>query len=190
MALFFTGQTMSQRPSGYARKLNEDYPTPQWVLVALLSQLQVPIRRAWDPCAGSGHLVAALKAQGVGVVGTTGDFLLTTSPPPDVSDLITNPPYGEARRGELAVCFIEHALNLMVPRIAMLLRNDFDSAFGRQHLFRRCPYFSGKIVLLNRIRWFEGPSAPSDNHSWFTWNRAQLGPPTIRYAARVETEAA
>jgi hypothetical protein len=181
---------MSQRPSGYARKPDEAYETPAWVLVALLAQLQVPIRRAWDPCAGSGRLVVALKAQGIDAIGTVEDFLTTTASPPDVSDLITNPPYGEAKRGELAVRFIEHALKLMVPRIAMLLRNDFDSAFGRQHLFRRCPYFSGKIVLLNRIRWFEGPSAPSDNHSWFTWNRAQLGPPIIRYAARVETEAA
>ena len=54
---------MSQRPSGYARKPDEAYETPAWVLVALLAQLQVPIRRAWDPCAGSGRLVVALKAQ-------------------------------------------------------------------------------------------------------------------------------
>jgi hypothetical protein len=104
--------------------------------------------------------------------------------------LITNPPYGEGRRGELAVRFIEHALKLMVPRIAMLLRVDFDSAFSRQHIFCRCSQFAGKIILLNRIKWFEGPSGPSDNHAWFLWNRANLGPPTIRYAARVKTGVA
>jgi hypothetical protein len=182
---------MSQRPSGYRRQSDEAYETPAWVVAALLAQFGAPIRCAWDPCdRASGRLVTALRTLGINTIGTADDFLMITAPPPDVSDLITNPPYGEAKRGELAVRFIEHALKLMVPRIAMLLRNDFDSAFGRQHLFRRCPYFSGKIVLLNRIRWFEGPSAPSDNHSWFIWNRAQLGPPIIRYAARVETEAA
>src|SRR5262249_49137964 len=80
-----------------------------------------------------------------------------------------NPPYGEGRRGEEAVRFIEHALELGVPRVAMLLRNDFDSAISRQHLFRHNPTFAGKLVLLNRIKWFDGPSSPSDNHAWFCW---------------------
>jgi len=179
---------MSQRPSGYRRQPDEAYETPPWVIAALLSQLPTPIRCAWDPCdRHSGRLVAALRAQGVDTIGTAEDFLTITAAPVGVSDLITNPPYGEAKRGELAVRFIEHALELLVPRIAMLLRNDFDSAFSRQHIFRHCPDFAGKIVLLNRIKWFEGTSGPSDNHAWFTWNRANLGPPTIRYAARVET---
>src|SRR5262245_54202695 len=105
-------------------------------------------------------------------------FLVTDRRPPDsVADLITNPPYGEGRRGELAVRFIEHALELKVPRVAMLLRNDFDSALTRQHLFRFNPYFSTKIVLLNRIKWFDGPSSPSDNHSWFIWDHTHAGDP-------------
>jgi hypothetical protein len=70
-----------------------------------------------------------------------------------------------------------------------LLRNDFDSAISRQHLFRHNPIFSGKVILLNRIRWFTGPSSPSDNHAWFTFDRAHVGPPTIRYATRDESEA-
>ena len=180
---------MSQRPSGYQRQPDEAYETPAWVVTALLTQLRAPIRRAWDPCdRNSGRLVAALRAQGIDAVGTAEDFLTIAARPPEVSDIITNPPYGENRRGELAVRFIEHALKLPVPRIAMLLRNDFDSAFNRQHLFRWCPDFAGKVVLLNRIKWFEGPSWPSDNHAWFLWNRTNLGPAVIRYAARVETD--
>jgi len=179
---------MSQRLSGYRRQPDEAYETPQWVVAALLSQMHAPIRRAWDPCdRDSGRLVATLRAQGIDTVGTAEDFLTLTTVPPAVSDIITNPPYGEAKRGELAVRFIEHALTL-VPRVAMLLRNDFDSAFGRQHLFRWCPQFAGKVVLLNRIKWFEGPSGPSDNHAWFLWSRVHLGPPVIRYAARVEAD--
>lgn len=104
-----------------------------------------------------------------------------------MSDIICNPPYGESKRCELAMRFIEHALTLPVARIAILLRNDFDSAFSRQHLFRWCPEFAGKVVLLNRIKWFEGTSGPSDNHAWFLFSRTHLGPPVIHYAARVET---
>jgi hypothetical protein len=180
---------MSQRPSGYARQPDENYTTPLWVVATLLTQFRAPIRCAWDPCAGSGKLVAALRAQGINAVGTTEDFLTVAAPPPEVDSVITNPPYGPNKRGELAVRFIEHALKLPVLRVAMLLRVDFDSAFNRQHIFRRCPDFAGKIILLNRIRWFEGPSGPSDNHSWFLWDRSHLGPPTIHYGARVEMDA-
>ena len=52
-------------------------------------------------------------------------------------------------------------------------------------LFRDNPRFAGKLVLLDRIKWFEGPSAPSDNHAWFVWDRRHQGPPWIAYAGRV-----
>jgi hypothetical protein len=181
---------MSQRASGYRRQPDEAYETPRWAVAALLAQFRAPIRCAWDPAdRNSGRLVAALRALGVNAVGTAEDFLTITASPPEVDAIVSNPPFGPAGRGELAMAFIEHALKLPVPRVAMLLRNDFDSAFSRQHIFRRCAEFAGKVVLLNRIRWFEGPSGPSDNHSWFLWDRSHLGPPTIHYGARVEMDA-
>jgi hypothetical protein len=103
---------------------------------------------------------------------------------------LLTPPYGENRRGEVAVQFIAHALELKVPRVAMLLRNDFDSAISRQHLFRYNSTFVGKIVLRNRIRWFDGPNSPSDNHSWFLWDPAHTGTPSLRYMTRAEAENA
>jgi hypothetical protein len=180
---------MSQRVSGYERKPDESYETIAWPIVALLTRLS-GIRRAWDPCdRGSGRLVATLRAQGVDTVSTAEDFLMITTVPSAVSDIITNPPYGEAKRGELAVHFIEHALELGVPRISMLLRNDFDSAITRQHLFRNNPMFAGKLVLLNRIKWFAGPKSPSDNHSWVLFDREHKGSPIIQYVTRREAEA-
>src|SRR5262245_57356250 len=93
---------MSQRSSGYERKPDEAYETIAWPIVALLLHLS-PIQRAWDCCdRGSGQLVATLRARGIEAIGTKQDFLSVTEPPADVSDLITNPPYGENRRGELA----------------------------------------------------------------------------------------
>jgi hypothetical protein len=179
---------MSQRISGYRRKPDEAYETiSAWPIIALLMNLG-HVHMAWDPCdRNSGQLVATLRHHGVRAIGTTEDFLAISTPPADVDALITNPPYGESRRGELAVAFIEHALELAVPRVCMLLRNDFDSAISRQHLFRFNPTFAGKLVLLNRIRWFAGPNSPSDNHSWFLWNREHVGAPPIRYVTKAET---
>src|SRR5262249_35920163 len=130
----------------------------------LATRRLVPVGRVWDPCdRGFGQLVATLRARGLDAIGTVADFLALAAAPAGVSDLITNPPYGSNGRGELAVRFIEHALELQIPRIAMLLRADFDSALTRQHLFRLNPNFAGKVILLNRIRWFAGPSSPSES---------------------------
>jgi len=130
-----------------------------WPILALLPHIG-HIVRAWDPCdRGSSRLVGVLRARGINAIGTAEDFLTVTVPPENTSDLVTNPPYGENKRGELAMKFIEHALELQVPRVAMLLRVDFDSAISRQCVCRYCATFAGKIVLLNRIKWFEGPSS-------------------------------
>jgi hypothetical protein len=90
---------MSHRVSGYESKPDETYETIPWPVVGLLSQLP-DIRRAWDPCdRGSGRLVATLRSRGVDAIGTSEDFLAIGEPPASISDLITNPPYGENRRG-------------------------------------------------------------------------------------------
>jgi hypothetical protein len=182
---------MAQRISGYARIPEERYETIEsWPVLALLSQLPT-IGPVWDPCDdGGGHLVAALRRAGITAVGSGPDFLsMTASPVSDVTDIITNPPLGPARRGELAIAFIRHALSLPVRRVAMLLKIDFDSGITRQDVFRHCPAFTGKIVLLNRIRWIaDSTGAPSDNHAWFTWDKTNVAAPTLRYVTRREVE--
>jgi hypothetical protein len=158
---------MAQRASGFARIANERYETIEsWPVLALLSQLP-DIGWAWDPCDdGDGCLIATLHRQGIKAVGSGPDFLRTTAPPmAGITDIVTNPPLGRNRKGALARAFIEHALQLPVHRISMLLPIDFDSAITRQQLFRFCPAFTGKLVLLNRIRWIAGSTgSPSTNH--------------------------
>ena len=176
---------MSQRASGFARQPNEAYFTPVWVAKIIADHLRVRerVRTIWEPAAGDSAFANVLKADGFRVVVTTDDFLKYTLAPEPVDCVCTNPPYGDDRRGELACAFIHHALDL-APVVAMLLRVDFDSAKGRENLFRDCSRFAGKIVLLDRIKWFDGPSSPSDNHAWFVWNRAQRWAPSISYAER------
>jgi hypothetical protein len=182
---------MSQRVSSYQRIPSDRYETIEsWPVLALISQLPT-IGPVWDPCDdGDGHLVATLHRAGIKAVGTGPDFLAMAAPPvSDVTDIICNPPYGPARKSELAVKFIEHALSLPVQRVSMLLAADFDSAITRQHLFRFCAAFTGKLALLTRIKWLAGSTgSPSTNHCWFLWDKTNVDAPTIRYVSRREVE--
>ena len=117
--------TMAQRITGYARIVDEQYETVTWPVLALLQHLP-GIRRVWDPCdRGNGKLVDTLLVRGIDAFGTEHDFLTIDEPPCLTDAIVTNPPYGDRRRGEMAVAFIEHALALKMPHIAMLLRARF-----------------------------------------------------------------
>jgi hypothetical protein len=64
--------------------------------------------------------------------------------------------------------------------VAMLLRTDYDHAKTRQHLFGKCSSFAKKLVLTQRIQWFEDSKGqPSFNHAWFIWDHRHKGPPAI-----------
>jgi hypothetical protein len=183
---------MSQRDSGYERKERDLYETPGWVTEALLPHIEeLSINGLiWEPAAGSGQMAGVLERAYLGVVksdiDTGTDFLAVPVAVDErglIDKIITNPPY------DLATEFCEHALRLMEPvngLVAMLLRTDFDHAKSRTHLFRDCPAFSKKLVLMKRICWFveangKPKASPSFNHAWYIWDWKHNGPPTIGY---------
>jgi hypothetical protein len=180
----------AQRSSGYARERDENYPTtPPWLASVIASYLRrAGVTDVWEPAAGGGALADALAGHGFAVCSTADDFLKEQAPPTTraVDAIVTNPPYGNKRQGELACRFIRHALTLNVRVIAMLLRVDFDSGKTRTDLFRDNPRFKGKIVLLDRVEWFprKGKNGPSDNHAWFIWGLHSGADPWIRYAGK------
>lgn len=178
---------MSQRDSGHARRPYDSYATPAWVTEALLPHL--PLNKddwVWEPAAGSGKMVRALRKAGYKVLSsdiTRGRDFLNKKSNSAVAAIITNPPYSHAQQ------FIETALDLTQGHrglVAMLLRVDYDSAKTRRHLFADHPAFWKKIVLTKRIKWIEDSTgSPSENHAWFIWgwgytSRKDL--PTIWYA--------
>jgi hypothetical protein len=176
---------MSQRCSGYERQANDHYPTPPWVVQIVAGYLRKHCKHVWAPADDEASpLVRTLATEGFHVVASIDDFLRKDSlPDARITAVVTNPPWGPA--GKLACAFIEHAVKL-APVTAMLLKIDFDSAKTRTPLFRDCPAFAGKIILLDRIVWFqtEGAPGPSENHAWFIWNARHKGLPTIAYARR------
>lgn len=181
---------MATRVSGFERVANDRYETPPWVTAALCERFSPKDKRVWEPAAGSGLMVRELEKYAKTVVGSditpspnggifVHDFLGGADPFADIAAdadwICTNPPYGS--QGRTAVAFCERALQLMNDLVAMLLPVDFDSAKGRRHLFANNPSFAAKMVLLERIKWFEGPSSPSANHAWYIWQRHRAGGP-------------
>jgi len=180
MSRALAGKEVSQRNSGYARRANDNYPTPAWVTDALIPHLPIKNCVVWEPAAGSGQMVAALSSAGFDVAASdiaNGQDFLTQPAPRPFRAIITNPPY------ELATEFIERALSIMPADgfVAMLLRTDFDHAKSRQHLFGECAWFWKKVVLTKRIKWFDDSDGqPSFNHAWYIW-AAHSGKPTLAY---------
>lgn len=177
--------------SGYERIERDAYYTPAWCTEALLRHVKFsgPI---WEPAAGAGDMTRVLTAAGHDVASSDIAYgwaeyelglyqldFLTTALPCNVVHIVTNPPYTLARE------FIERALELTVKsggKVAMLLRNEYDSAATRQHLFSKCPQFALKLVLTKRPRWFADEKAsPRHNFSWFVWDWAHEGPAEIRW---------
>ena len=174
---------MTVRGANYDRRPNDLYETPEEAVDALLSVWK-PGKNVCDPCCASGNVLRALRRHGHVADGddiANGyDFINDQWRWPR-HDVVTNPPYGD-RQGRLAMRFVVRALEVARTHVAMLLPVDFDSGRSRVDVFRDCPRFAGKIVLLNRIRWFDG-TAGSTNHAWFLWHRLHGGkPPTISYA--------
>lgn len=186
---------MSQRDSGYERKERDLYETPEWVTEALLPHLP-KLQTIWEPACGTGKMAHVLSRAAyvhrsdIEPMCEPADRFCFLSRAPgarcittDQHAIITNPPY------ELGTKFCEHALRLMEPvggMVAMLLRTDFDHAKGRSYLFRDCPAFAKKLVLMKRIVWFveangKPKASPSFNHAWYIWDWKHEGPPTIGY---------
>jgi hypothetical protein len=176
---------VSQRESGYERKERDLYETPEWVTEALRPHIRA-IGSVWEPACGSGKMTRVLEGWNSTHVERSDidhgiDFLMEQ--PRSVDAIITNPPY------ELGTEFCEHALRLTERNgglVAMLMRTDFDHAKGRSYLFRDCPAFAKKVVLMKRICWFveangKPKASPSFNHAWYVWDWKHEGPPTIGY---------
>jgi hypothetical protein len=70
---------MAQRVSGYIRKVNDQYETPEWVSNAVIPYIRALALHVWECAAGSGLMVDALRNAGFRVTSTdiaTGvDFL-------------------------------------------------------------------------------------------------------------------
>jgi hypothetical protein len=141
---------LSQRFSGYDRKERDAYQMPAWVTDAIVPYLRsLGVTNVWEPAAGDGQIVAALRNNGFGAIGTDildgHDFLNGCAPPLTYDAIVSNPPYGSG--GRIAQEFIERALEFTRSRqgaVAVLLKVDFDSGKTRSHLFAESQLLLGR----------------------------------------------
>jgi hypothetical protein len=177
---------MVVRGANYPRKPDEFYETPAETTRVLLDKIKFHTR-VTDPACGNDAILRVLNEYKYDAVGsdlTKGYDFLADRFLWRNRDIVTNPPFGPG--GRTAARFITRALDvtqLWDGKIAMLLPVDFDSGGTRYLLFGDCRFFAGKIVLTNRIRWFNGKSG-STNHAWFIWDRTHKGLPWLKYAAQ------
>jgi hypothetical protein len=181
---------MGKHEISYARVERDLYPTPRWITEALLVHVDLTRVTVWEPAAGRGDMVTALRDSSIRVVASDIadhgfsldakiDFTTGQVPPAPFQAIITNPPGGT--RNTLAERFIEIGLKHLThgaSLLALLLPLDFDSAGRRRRFFAECPWFIGKIVLTRRAVWFERSdgvrAAPKENHAWFLWQWTAL----------------
>ncbi|BAQ16949.1 hypothetical protein [Methyloceanibacter caenitepidi] len=191
---------MAQRKSGYKPMKWDRYFTPEAAPAALLSAYDFGHVDAWnEPCAGSGHICAALEKMGCGPV-----FASDIAPLPDASvwtgDIIkscalktalpvlplegkrvvtvTNLPYGFQFRTALEI--LPHLIAQCYPTgaVAALFPIGFDTRESRRHLFRDNEAFCARVVLTFRLRWTnveQKPAGPSSAHQWLVWDWLQAG---------------
>jgi hypothetical protein len=193
----------SSAHSDYDRAENDFYATPPEAVDALLEMGEfVGIRWgtfAWEPCAGEGHIVRALKdnllaprfiyasdiIQREFGLHAVVDFLDCERTPVHVDyecDIITNPPYS------LAEEFSLHGYDLLRPGryMALLLRIQFLEGIQRyKSLFSQGKYPKHVFVFSSRIQParngdFEGSAHGSAVcYAWFVWEKGYVGDTVI-----------
>ena len=190
----------------YARIKDEFYPTPEWCTRGLIDVAADFICHhdcIWEPAAGKMDISNVLAADGHAVYSSDllcydynlpvvagVDFLTIGAMPGRTTAIVTNPPYGKVDKKVLSDEFVRHALALTSQVdgvVAMLLRNEFDSAKGRRDIFQDHLAYAAKIVLTSRPRWFpDSTGSPRHNYAWFVWDWSLVGSrrrpePAIRY---------
>jgi hypothetical protein len=170
---------MSQRNSGYERKERDFYETPEWVTEALMPHLPARLR-IWEPAAGSGRMVRALRTGGHVVeasdIAQGCDFLLATEAM-RCDAVVTNPPYVAAE------AFIERAGSDAAnwhrgDAAAHRLRPRQDAATS----FLRLPGLRKEDRSDEADRVVRRHEGGAELQSCLVvWNHSHRGPPTLAY---------
>jgi hypothetical protein len=194
-AIVFSRDHAMLGESGYPRRIADHYPTPAWVTEAVVPYLLQHIAEddpVWECACGSGEMAMVLKYHftnvqcsdlyDYGYPAEIADFL-ASEPLPVRTAIVTNPPYFD----DMPERFLRHALMITQASqgvVAMLLRNEYDSARSRVDLFNRPP-FARKLVLTSRPVWIpDSTGAPRHNYSWYVFSHKHQEPATLHYHMR------
>ena len=147
----------------------------------------------YEPACGGGHIADVLIDHGFDVKCSdivnrgyfnqteTTDFLQTNPTPRNSRDIITNPPYAQAKE------FVEHALDISQEsvKVAMFLKLTFLEGQKRKDLFAKYPP-KRIYVFSSRIGCWKNGKKPDKAqnavcYAWFIWEKGYKGEPHIRW---------
>jgi hypothetical protein len=177
--------TVSSTNRGAERRTDDAYYTPQWCVRRLLEVWKPTKGVLMEPAVGTGAIVAAI-GDGFGpwlaydirpeVVSIPHDFLEMTSTSPQVTAVITNPPYC------LAEEFVRHSRKQCpCADLVFLLRIAFLASAGRLPLWRDLG--TPDIYVLPNRPSFTGNGTDSADYAWFVWPPGKRARGDIRVLA-------
>lgn len=192
---------MSRRGHEAERNAQEEgdlnaYDTHPVAVRALMSVEALPAR-IWEPAAGTGNIVRALREEGRYVVASDilplcegasqVDFLQplpATFPQPDVQAIVTNPPFNLFRSG-----WVERCLTFC-PDVYLLARLQFlegASGWRKQVLeksgLRRVYVFRDRLPMMHKRGHLESGGKASTSRmafAWFCWRRGWTGQTSVK----------
>jgi hypothetical protein len=162
------------------------YETPPVAVEALLLVEQLS-DRVWEPAAGRGAIVRALRYCGHTVIASdvinygdldfVRDFLAESKMPAGCEAICTNPPY------RLANEFARHALDLS-PKVYLLLRLAFLESVKRTEILEhrglaRVHVFRRRLPFMHRDGWTGARASSAIPFAWFVFDRSHRGPTVI-----------
>lgn len=173
-----------------AERQEHDYYATDPIAIDLLAQTGFfnNVRSVLEPACGGGHLAEAMRERGILVTATDLynhnygrwgiDFFSWEKYNGDA--IVTNPPYKYARE------FVEHAIHIGCPKVAMFLKLTFLEGEKRYSLFKKYPprYVA---VCTNRIQCAkngepeEFAKSSAVCYGWFIWEKGYKGNPEILF---------
>jgi hypothetical protein len=171
---------------GNNRQENDFYPTPPSTTRSLLlrEKFQGDI---WECASGKGWMSKVLQDEGYSVLssdiqtedwvyGEKGiDFLKTYR---NVDNIITNPPYRYAQE------FVEHGMECINNKMALLLKLVFLEGIGRYKLFQTSPLKNVYVFCKRQRIYKEGITTKNSGliaYAWFVWDKSYNGEPIIKW---------
>lgn len=179
---------MSSTNRGSKRVINDAYYTPDVVARACVATLPVDLGHVWEPHAGGGAFVEALRLRRARCITATDlDAACSGGAPHDALDgwpaawgdrpdwIVGNPPYTGAED------HVKMALSVARVGVAFLLRLAFLEGQGRVGFWREHP--PAEVYVLSQRPSFTGGRTDSAAYGWFVWHRDRIGAPTLGWIA-------
>jgi hypothetical protein len=188
------GLTTGNAKAALSARGDDLYESPPEAVRALL-EVETFTGAVWEPACGPGAIVRVLRDAGHRVYATDlvdygledsecgVDFLMERQAPGFyIGAIVTNPPF------KLANEFVAHALQMGIPKVAMLLRLGFIESERRSSildggLLARVHVFRNRLPMMHRAG--RGTQVAKTNSSamafaWYVWEHGHKGPIEIR----------